>query len=176
MQTLSPLVSLLSYVLLPLWLLAGLGDWLCHRRTGIEYSSGTREAAMHIALYLSIAVPVSAVMFVELTASLLVALTLAALAHTALSLQDNYLTQRRRRISPIEQLVHGHLDLLPWFAVAIAYVSYMADPNDISWRFELRAKALPGTAFVLALLAAGLAVPLQEFWRCARVAARAPHY
>ena len=36
--------------MLPLWLLAGLGDWLCHRRARIERTSGAPESGMHVVL------------------------------------------------------------------------------------------------------------------------------
>ena len=36
---------LLMYGVMPLWIVAGLADWWCHRRTGIERTSGLRRAS-----------------------------------------------------------------------------------------------------------------------------------
>jgi hypothetical protein len=35
------------YVLLPLWTIPGFGDYLCHRRSKIESTSGTQESITH---------------------------------------------------------------------------------------------------------------------------------
>lgn len=32
---------------LPLWVAAGLADWACHWRTGIEHTAGLAESAFH---------------------------------------------------------------------------------------------------------------------------------
>jgi hypothetical protein len=38
---------LLGFVL-PLWLVAGVADWLCHRKADIEHTAGPSESAMHL--------------------------------------------------------------------------------------------------------------------------------
>ena len=40
-----PVIGILLQVILGMWITAGLADWWCHRRTGIERTSGTAEAA-----------------------------------------------------------------------------------------------------------------------------------
>ena len=34
----------LVVVVLPVWLTAGVADWICHRRTGIERTTGLKES------------------------------------------------------------------------------------------------------------------------------------
>ena len=38
---------LLLYVVLPAWVLAGFGDYLCHRALRIEHANGIRETVLH---------------------------------------------------------------------------------------------------------------------------------
>ena len=38
----------LMYVILPLWLLVGIADWLCHRASHIETTSGAKESLIHL--------------------------------------------------------------------------------------------------------------------------------
>jgi hypothetical protein len=44
------LQKVLLYGVLPLWMLAGFGDWLCHRVEHIEHTAGTKESALHWAM------------------------------------------------------------------------------------------------------------------------------
>jgi hypothetical protein len=83
------LPSLLTGLLcltLPLWLLAGLGDWLCHRRSQIQHTTGARESALHLLLYLLIALPIVLALFLAIDAMLLVFMAACVLAHMAVSL------------------------------------------------------------------------------------------
>ena len=109
------MITLLA-ITLPLWLLAGFGDWLCHRRTSIQRTAGARESAFHLVLYLVIAVPIVLGLFLEVSTTLLVFMVLCVLAHSAVSFWDTSYAQPRRYISPVEQMIHSHkLDLSdPW--------------------------------------------------------------
>ena len=40
-------LNVMLYVLLPLWGIAGMLDWWCHRNTEIEKTSGLHEAYIH---------------------------------------------------------------------------------------------------------------------------------
>ena len=40
-------VRYLMYVLLPAWFVPGIADYVMHRRTGIERTSGLRESGIH---------------------------------------------------------------------------------------------------------------------------------
>ena len=60
--------NVLAFGALPAWLLAGFADWLCHRRSKIEITSGSRESAMHLLLHLEIAAPLLAALWLEINA------------------------------------------------------------------------------------------------------------
>jgi hypothetical protein len=57
---------LLMFVVLPVWLLAGLADYLCHRATNIETTSGVRESMLHLVQFGLVGIPVTLALFSEL--------------------------------------------------------------------------------------------------------------
>jgi hypothetical protein len=162
--------QLLLWGALPAWLLAGAADWLCHRRTRIERTSGPAETRIHLLLYVEIVLPLVLALWFELTAAMLLVMALGVGAHLLTSWWDTSLAQPRRHIAPIEQLVHSWLEMLPLFALVIAGALQAAELSPPRWRFELREPAMPAmvrTAMLIAL-AVGLAFILEELWRTRR--------
>lgn len=160
------LQALLVFGLFPAWLAAGFADWLCHRRSDIEQTSGPRESRLHFLLQLEIAVPVIAALFFEIDALLLALMTVAVLAHTATSLWDTYIAQPRRHISPLEQHVHSWLEMLPVFALLIVFTLHFPEgPPD--WTLRTRPTPLPtsGVLATIALLGIGFAFIGEEWMR-----------
>jgi hypothetical protein len=166
----SLLVSLLAWGVFPLWLAAGGADWLCHRRSRIEETSGTRESWLHVFAFLQIALPTAAALFLQMTALLIVVIGVAVLAHMATSLLDTSYSQPRRHISPLEQQIHSYLEMLPLFAFAIVAVLHAGEWRDPVWRFVARETPLPAAAISATLLGllAAFAMIVEELWRCAR--------
>jgi len=172
------LPSLLTGLLcltLPLWLLAGLGDWLCHRRSQIQHTTGSRESALHLLLYLLIALPIVLALFLAIDATLLVFMAACVLAHMAVSLWDTSVAQPRRYISPLEQQIHSYLEMLPLFALALTVVLHWDTLLHPEWHWSFRLQPLPKawTLGVLLGLLAGLLMIVEELVRCLR-AARGP--
>ena len=50
-------LNVILYVLLPLWGLASMLDWWCHKQTNIEATSGLREAYIHCLMGAQIGLP-----------------------------------------------------------------------------------------------------------------------
>ena len=46
MNTAELVLYIILYILLPLWGIAGMVDWWCHRQTEIEKTSGLHEASL----------------------------------------------------------------------------------------------------------------------------------
>lgn len=67
----SILPAILLWVVLPFWLLAGLGDYFCHRRTRIEETSGAPESKLHIAQFVQIVVPTLMGLFLRINLPIL---------------------------------------------------------------------------------------------------------
>jgi hypothetical protein len=113
------LENLLWWGIYPLWLLAGAGDYLCHRRTDIEHTSGSAESWFHLLQFLTLLAALAAGAFLETNALVFGFMIVAILAHTVLAHLDVSYTDGQRYISPFEQLVHGFMDVLPLVAVSI---------------------------------------------------------
>jgi hypothetical protein len=57
MQVEALLQHFLMYLVVPVWLLAGLGNWFCHRVARIEATSGVRESMMHLVQFAPVGLP-----------------------------------------------------------------------------------------------------------------------
>ena len=174
-MTLRSLLIVLLCATLPPWLLAGFADWFCHRRSKIESTAGPRESALHLLLYLLIALPLALAVFLQMTASLMVFMAACVLAHMAVSLWDTSFAQPRRHISPLEQQIHSYLEMLPLFALALACVLHWDAVVHPSWNWSLREQPLPSAwrwGVVLALLP-GLLLIVEELLRCCTRTVRA---
>jgi hypothetical protein len=167
------LTAILLYAVFPLWLLACAGDWICHRRSHIEKTSGVRESALHLLLYVQVVIAVLPALFLEITAAVLTIAGVMVLAHLACSVWDTSYSQPRRHISPLEQHVHAFQDLLPAFYFTLLLALHWNAVEDPEWRFALREPPLRSgvIAAVLVALALGLAASLEELVRCRRTAA-----
>jgi hypothetical protein len=175
------LEAFLQFFVIPLWILAGLGDWLCHRLARIENSTGARESALHWLQLAEIGVPVLAALFLEINALVLAVMLGAFGLHYATAMWDVAYAARRRRIAPAEQHVHGLLELVPLLALCcvlflhwdqfLALLGAGTQPADFS--VQRKSPALPpayiaGTLVALVLLEM---LPFaEEMARCLRPA------
>jgi hypothetical protein len=163
------LAALLIWVIYPVWLLAGAGDYFCHRRTAIECTSGTTESWFHVAQFLCLALALACATLLEISAAVFIVMVMLVLAHSALSYADVRYTDGRRRISPIEQTVHGFMDVLPLVAVAVLGVQHWPEIRAGSIELSLR----PATELQRVLLLASFAIlagfpVLEELLRTSR--------
>jgi hypothetical protein len=166
----SLLIGLLIVVFYPLWLVAGFLDYVCHRRTGIERTSGTRECLYHLAQFVVLAIGMVLATTFALTGLVLAMLILTVGVHSALSYLDVRYTQPRRRISALEQHVHGYMDVLPVAALGLWSVlnwdEIWADPWDLRLDDALAAPKL----VLLASFAVCTGLPvLEELWRASSI-------
>lgn len=174
-------VDYLLYVLLPLWLLVGLADWYCHRRSDIAQTSGMRESAIHLLMLLEVGVPLQAALFLQINAGLILLMLGCALLHEATALWDVSLAVRQRWVSPIEQHMHSFLELIPWMAISLVCLLHWDQASALlpgNWEraeFTLQRKepSLP-TAYLAGILSATVlfaVLPyLEELWRGYRAA------
>lgn len=131
-----PLIGFLAYVLYPVWLVAGAADYLCHRRTRIEATSGSKESWFHVTQWLTIVVIVGVAALFDISRLALMLMFLAAAVHTALSYLDVSYTDNRRHISPFEQHVHAFMVVLPLVGVALLAILFWSDGSiwGLSWK------------------------------------------
>jgi hypothetical protein len=171
------LVGFLELFLFPLWLAAGIADYLCHRRTQIERTSGFRESVMHALQALQLGVALLAGLFLEITTLVAAVMILAVLAHSATAYWDVAYTTGRRQISPFEQFVHSFLEWIPIVAVSIAVLLHWNEVTAGSLELRLKQPPLPGAhvAMILGAVFLILLPPLlEELWRTWRQRSAAP--
>ena len=172
MNTQQLLVDCLLYAVLPLWLLAGLADYWCHRRTAISVTSGFHESALHLLQAAQIGIALLAGLFLEINAAVLAVTLTCLVAHTATAAWDVSYTFGRRHIPPFEQQVHGYLEVLPFMAASVVAILYwpqflaLLGMGDIPADFSLRLKSSPIPArHLITIIAAVLVldfIPLLE--------------
>lgn len=172
----------LAWGVLPLWIAACVGDWLCHRARSIETTSGWRESALHLVMVAELGPPTIAAALLEVNGLVVAWMLLGFLAHEITVYVDLKYSATRRDIPAIEQLVHSALEFMPAFggllvmmlhADALASLVPGGDPADFSVR--LKAEPLPApllTGYAIAIFALVLAPLLEEFARCVRAAKR----
>ncbi|MFL6797550.1 MAG: diguanylate cyclase [Xanthobacteraceae bacterium] len=171
-----PTQAVLLYFVLPLWLIAGIADWLCHQATDIEHTSGAKESLLHLLLFAEVALPLLMCLFLEINALTFALIILAFLAHEATSLWDLSYSASRRYISPIEQHVHSFLEVVPLMAGAFVavlhwpqFIALFGFGNETaSYALKWKETPLP-VIYILPLLAAALMLELLpylvELWR-----------
>jgi hypothetical protein len=108
--------------LLPAWLAAGFLDYLFHRRTHIERTSGTREAVLHLMMQAEAGIPTLMALLLEVNTTVLLSTIAGLVAHEATVIWDVGYAEPRRRTSVNEQHVHSFLEVLPFVGTAFLLV------------------------------------------------------
>lgn len=170
--------AMLLYFILPLWLAAGVADWLCHRRTGIQYTSGVKESLIHLLMLAEMAVPVLAALLFEINALILAVMAAAFALHEATALWDVSYATAHRHVSPLEQHVHSFLELVPLMGLVLVVTLHAPQAlaligiGEADWGLRLKGEPLP-RVYLAAVLSATVALEvlpyLEELWRCSRL-------
>jgi hypothetical protein len=148
------LLGILAWIVYPLWLLAGMADLWCHRRTSIATTAGAPESALHVAQVLLIGVAVIAAVFLEITTSVLIGMGILILAHSVLAFADIAYTNPRREISAFEQQVHAYMEVLPWTSLAFIAALNPQALIDATWAVQLKREPLPPRMIAAVLIPA----------------------
>lgn len=167
------------YFALPLWTGMGFADYLCHRATQIERTSGLGESLLHSLMLIEMSIPVILCLYLEVTALLLVLMVVIFVVHEATMLWDIALAQDKRQIWLIETHIHSYLGVLPFmmgsFVICLNWSQFLAlfGLGDVSprWEFLWKQPQLPLSYHVVmnALVFTLLVMPYaEEAWRCYR--------
>jgi hypothetical protein len=108
-----------QYFIVPLWTAAGIADWLCHRQTKIEKTTGAKETLIHLLMLVEAGVPVTAGLLLEIDPQVLAAMIAAFFVHEATAMWDVSYAVTKREVRPIEQHVHSFLQMIPLTAVVL---------------------------------------------------------
>jgi hypothetical protein len=165
--------------LAPVWLLAGLADYACHRLQHIERNAGAKESVLHLLMLAELGSGIFVALFLELTAAAYAIMAAACVAHELTTWVDLAYAESRRRIPWYEQWVHGLQQALPWTGLLLlmlagapqALALFGLGPASAEWSLRWKEQPLP-PAYVTAFLAASLVVVglpfVEELARCLR--------
>ncbi|MBG0795002.1 diguanylate cyclase [Methylocystis sp. H62] len=171
-----PTLLVLMYFVVPVWLMAGFADWLCHRAANIETTSGAKESVLHLLLFAEVAGPFLAALLLDINALVLAFMIVMFFVHEATTLWDLSYAVNLREITPIEQHVHSYLEMMPLMGVLLVAARHwpqflaLFGFGDEAPRFDIALKAppLPLAYIISALVAALLFAVLpytEELWR-----------
>jgi hypothetical protein len=169
----------MMYFGLPAWAIAGGLDWLWHRQTKIETTSGPKESVMHLLMMAESGISVLGGLFLEPNAGLFAVLTTGVLLHQATVIYDVEYTVSRRKIPAREQHTHSFMESLPFDIVAVFAGMYPeefgsmlrlgAKKPDFSLRLRKPTIPLSHLVAIFSAITAVSALPhVEELWRCLR--------
>lgn len=111
--------NILVWVVMPLWVIAGFLDYLCHRKSEIEHANGARESLIHWLMLAEVAVPLTMAVFLRINALLLAIMLACLAAHEVTGYYDLKLAMATRRVTIFEHQVHSALEILPLTAILL---------------------------------------------------------
>ena len=141
---------MLGFVM-PIWMGAGIADWLCHRRARIEDNAGSKESMIHLLMLGEASLPVIAGMVLEITSPVLLMMFAAVALHAATALWDVSYAVKRRTVTPVEQHVHSYLEMVPVMATCFVTVLHWPEFRALlglgrrrpDWSLRRKARPLP---------------------------------
>jgi hypothetical protein len=174
----------LLYFILPLWLAAGFADYLCHRASDIESTSGYKESLIHLLMFAEIAVPLLAALLLEINALIILMMIAGFVVHQLTALWDVSFAVDKREVTPIEQHVHSFLEMLPLMSTIIVVILHWpqflalfgAGPEAARFGLALKEEPLPWAyigSFLGAVLLFEVLPYAEELFRGLRAAAKA---
>jgi hypothetical protein len=167
----------MMYVLLPVWFVPGILDWIWHRQTKIETTSGTRESLIHSLMMTEVGLPILIGLFLDINAGVFALMIAAATLHEATAFWDVAYAVSRRKVTPREQHTHSFLEVIPLAAVSfIACLHpgqfralFGAGSEEARFGIHLKRPPLPAAyvASILGAVAMFIAAPYaEEVVRC----------
>ncbi len=174
------LQRVLLYGILPLWTIPGFVDYLLHRKSDIEHTSGTHESMLHALQMTTIGIPTLMALLLEVNAGTVAAMIGGVALHEALTLWDIAYAEPLRRPSPSEQHAHSFLEVVPLMALTSMLSLHPAQTAALfgrgttrrAWALKLKAPPLSRRyiAGIFALIGSLLFAPYtEELVRCWRV-------
>jgi len=140
MDTGQLLINLLLYLFLPLWGIAGFADWLCHRATNIESTSGLKESLMHSAMGIQVGIPIALCLLFRVNILILIICLLAWCLHEFIAHMDVAYASEKRKITIWEMHAHSYLATLPLYMLSIIAVinwPVVVDFVSFNWAGQL---------------------------------------
>src|SRR5205085_11740980 len=144
-------------------------DWLWHRQTKIETTSGPAESIMHLLMMAESGTSVLAGLFLEPNAGMFAVMTTGMLLHQATVMYDVSYTVSRRKIPAREQHTHTFMETIPfdiWAVLACLHPDQFRamlglGPEKADFTLRLKKPPLPirDIALIMGATTAFVAVP-----------------
>lgn len=176
-------LALILYGLLPLWVLAGFIDYLCHRATRIHENSGLKESLMHLTMGAQVAVPMWLALTCQINCFILLLCFIVLITHEVVAHYDVVYASTERRISVWETHAHSFLETIPFFLTALVvcrnwevFIQFVSLDWSGSMSLSLRETPI-GTdigdrtflaRYFFLVIFSGLAPYIEELYRCWR--------
>jgi hypothetical protein len=155
---------LTTYFIVPVWIGAGFLDYIWHRRTRIETTSGLQESLIHSLMMVEAGPAVLAGLFLEINAGVLAWMIGLSFVHELTVLFDLSFTTPRRAIPAGEQVTHTFLEAPPFLVTAAAISTHwdqflaLLGRGREHPRFNIRLQRPPIPPSNVLLIFAGLAL------------------
>lgn len=160
------LQSFVLIFVLPLWIVGGIADAICHRRSDIAHTAGTKESLMHLAQLLEMGFAVLLALFLRISALVILIMFAMWVLHHVTTYWDLKYASRTRGIGPIEQMVHSVLEMTPLFALAVICIAHrdellplVASGGMAAFSFAWKDPPLPASTI------AGVNLRIRHPWR-----------
>ena len=164
-----PVWDILVWCVLPLWVISGFLDYLCHRKSHIECAAGIRETAIHWLMLAEVTLPLGLAVFFRIDALVLTIMIVCLIAHEVTGYFDLKLAMATRRVTIFEHQVHSALEILPLAAMLLvmalhwpqtqALFGFGAERAD----FSLGSKQIPRWGEIVPPLGAFLALAILPY-------------
>jgi hypothetical protein len=167
--------DILAYGVLPLWVICGFLDYLCHRASHVARANGMRESLIHWLMLVEVGLPLVLAVFFRINALLLSMMLVCLVAHEITGYFDLKLAMATRKVTVFEHQVHSLLEVLPLTAILLLMALHWPQTQALvglgseAADFSLGPKQTPrwgeiippGSAFLLLVL-----LPYtEELWR-----------
>jgi len=143
----------LLYVVVPVWLVAGFADWLCHRASSIETTTGPKESVIHLLMLAEMGAAILLALFFRINALVVLLMLALLVAHEITSYWDVRYATGRRRVTAFEQKVHDYLAVIPFMAFSFVVVLHWP---QVAGLFD---SAAPPPDFTLTFVGTNVPVP-----------------
>jgi hypothetical protein len=146
-----PLVLWVLWAFYPLWLLAGWLDYRQHRGSDASRHGGVREAALHLAMLVMVAVGLAAALAWLPSYTVMVSLVALVLGYLAAAVANPRWVDRGTRTGTIAHLMGRLFEFLPPLGVALYLAEHWPRLDLLAasgWDLTLREPPLPAGIWV----------------------------
>jgi len=170
-------LGLILYLLLPLWVIVGSLDYLCHRASHIERNDGLRESLMHMGMGVLVGIPIWLGIFCKINVLVMLVCFICFILHEIVAHNDVVWAASRRKISIWETHLHNYLGTIPFYVLALVICrNWAAFINTITLKWsgeiyiQLRPEPLGSANYVMTYAAFMIVVAIlpyvEEVHRC----------